>query len=232
MTPSRTITATAVLSVAVLTSCGAPAQSHPTAYRASSALALSRPAESMTATLVGAPEVQRRQTTARLADAVTGRIAADAAEAARVAAEVQAAAAAQAAADAAARAEEVAAQEERDRAASAAPAVTSAPPATRAAAPTTTIYEPPAPQSQTTRGDTPPEYIRQCESGGNPRAVNPNGHYGSWQFSVATWDATARRAGRPDLVGVRPDQASSADQDSLASVLYAGGAGAGNWSCA
>jgi len=29
--------------------------------------------------------------------------------------------------------------------------------------------------------------LAQCESGGNPRAVNPAGYYGLYQFSVSTW---------------------------------------------
>ena len=29
--------------------------------------------------------------------------------------------------------------------------------------------------------------LAQCESGGNPRAVNPDGYYGLYQFSLSTW---------------------------------------------
>lgn len=43
---------------------------------------------------------------------------------------------------------------------------------------------------------------------------------GAYQFSQSTWDATAEHAGRSDLIGVRPDQASPADQDALALELY------------
>lgn len=43
---------------------------------------------------------------------------------------------------------------------------------------------------------------------------------GAYQFSQATWDATARHAGRPDLIGIRPDRALPADQDALAADLY------------
>src|SRR3712207_8586290 len=29
--------------------------------------------------------------------------------------------------------------------------------------------------------------LAKCESGGNPRAVNPAGYYGLYQFSLSTW---------------------------------------------
>jgi hypothetical protein len=52
-------------------------------------------------------------------------------------------------------------------------------------------------------------------------AINPNGKYfGAYQFGQPTWNNTARHAGRPDLVGVRPDHASMADQDALAWDLF------------
>lgn len=48
--------------------------------------------------------------------------------------------------------------------------------------------------------------IAQCESGGNPRAVSPDGRYrGKYQFDRATWRAVG---GRGD-----PAQASEAEQD-------------------
>jgi hypothetical protein len=63
--------------------------------------------------------------------------------------------------------------------------------------------------------------IVQAESGGNYQAVSPNGLYrGAFQFSQPTWNFAAQSAGRPDLVGVPPNQASKADQDSLAVALY------------
>ncbi|HUY22061.1 MAG TPA: transglycosylase family protein [Acidimicrobiales bacterium] len=62
----------------------------------------------------------------------------------------------------------------------------------------------------------------RAESGGNYAAVSPNGMYmGAFQFSQATWNSAARAAGRPDLVGVPPDRASKADQDTVAVALYA-----------
>jgi len=63
--------------------------------------------------------------------------------------------------------------------------------------------------------------IRQRESGGNYSVVSSNGlWFGAYQMTRQTWDSTAQRAGRPDLVGMPPNQASPGDQDSLALVLY------------
>lgn len=91
--------------------------------------------------------------------------------------------------------------------------------------------EPAAPQSRTTRqgggdgsGGTPPEYVKQCESGGDYGAVNPNGHYGAWQFSQSTWESVGGTG--------RPDHASPAEQDKRAAILYDGGNGASHWECA
>ena len=61
---------------------------------------------------------------------------------------------------------------------------------------------------------------RTRESSGDYSAVNLGGYYGAYQFGQATWDVTANHAGRPELIGVRPDQASPWDQDQLAWVLY------------
>ncbi|HEX7291449.1 MAG TPA: transglycosylase family protein, partial [Conexibacter sp.] len=52
-----------------------------------------------------------------------------------------------------------------------------------------------------------------CESGGNPRAVSPDGAYrGKYQFSRATWQAMG---GDGD-----PARASEAEQDRRALRLY------------
>lgn len=52
-------------------------------------------------------------------------------------------------------------------------------------------------------------------------AVNPSGRYfGAYQFDRTTWNNTARHAGRPDLVGVLPSQASMEDQDAMAWDLF------------
>ena len=58
------------------------------------------------------------------------------------------------------------------------------------------------------------------ESGGNYQAVNgSSGAGGAYQFLQSTWNNTASHAGRPDLVGVHPSQASPADQDAMAAHL-------------
>lgn len=56
------------------------------------------------------------------------------------------------------------------------------------------------------------ERIAQCESGGNPRAVSPDGRYrGKYQFDRATWRAMG---GKGD-----PARASEAEQDRRALAL-------------
>ena len=58
------------------------------------------------------------------------------------------------------------------------------------------------------------EQIAQCESGGNPRAVSPDGRYrGKYQFAPETWQAVG---GSGD-----PAAASEAEQDRRAAILYA-----------
>ncbi|WP_367650673.1 transglycosylase family protein [Nocardioides sp. zg-1308] len=51
-----------------------------------------------------------------------------------------------------------------------------------------------------------------CESGGNPRAVNPAGYYGLYQFNVATW----RSVGGSGM----PHHASPGEQTYRAKLLY------------
>jgi hypothetical protein len=64
--------------------------------------------------------------------------------------------------------------------------------------------------------------VVQAESGGNYAAVSPDGRYmGAFQFSQPTWNLAARAADRPDLVGVHPNVASKAEQDTVAVALYA-----------
>jgi len=56
--------------------------------------------------------------------------------------------------------------------------------------------------------------IAECESGGDPRAVSPNGLYrGKFQFSRSTWKAVGGR-------GDDPARASEAHQDRMALRLY------------
>jgi resuscitation-promoting factor RpfB len=64
--------------------------------------------------------------------------------------------------------------------------------------------------------------LAKCESGGNPRAVNPSGYYGLYQFSLATWHSVGGSG--------NPIDASAAEQTSRAEMLY-NKAGAGQWTC-
>jgi peptidoglycan hydrolase CwlO-like protein len=64
--------------------------------------------------------------------------------------------------------------------------------------------------------------VVQAESGGNYQAVSPNGLYmGAFQFAQGTWNTAAQAAGLPNLVGVPPNEASKAEQDTVAVALYA-----------
>jgi hypothetical protein len=70
---------------------------------------------------------------------------------------------------------------------------------------------------------------RNRESGGRYAAYNPAGPYmGAYQFLQSTWNSTANRAGRPELIGVPPNTASEYDQDDIAWDLYQS-AGRGPW---
>jgi len=63
--------------------------------------------------------------------------------------------------------------------------------------------------------------VVQAESGGNYQAVSPDGLYmGAFQFSQPTWNEAAQLAGLPQLIGIPPNEASKADQDTLAVALY------------
>lgn len=64
--------------------------------------------------------------------------------------------------------------------------------------------------------------VVQVESGGNYGAVSPNGLYmGAFQFSQPTWNSAAEAAGLGYLVGVPPNLATKAEQDTVAVALYA-----------
>lgn len=64
--------------------------------------------------------------------------------------------------------------------------------------------------------------IRHRESRGDYGVVNrSSGAAGAYQFMPGTWNNNARSAGRTDLVGVSPAQASQADQDAMAQHLLA-----------
>jgi len=63
--------------------------------------------------------------------------------------------------------------------------------------------------------------VAQAESGGDYQAVSPNGLYmGAFQFSQATWNYAAEAAGLDYLVGVPPNEATRAEQDTVAVTLY------------
>lgn len=57
--------------------------------------------------------------------------------------------------------------------------------------------------------------LRMCETTNRYDANTGNGFYGAYQFMIPTWDNIARITGRTDLIGVRPDLASPADQDAM-----------------
>jgi uncharacterized protein YabE (DUF348 family) len=63
--------------------------------------------------------------------------------------------------------------------------------------------------------------LAECESGGNPKAVNPAGPYmGLYQFSQSTWESVGGSG--------KPSSASSSEQTYRAKLLYKK-AGAGQW---
>jgi uncharacterized protein YabE (DUF348 family) len=62
--------------------------------------------------------------------------------------------------------------------------------------------------------------LARCESGGNPRAVNPAGYYGLYQFSLPTWRSMGGSG--------NPIDNSSAEQTYRAKLLYQR-AGVGQW---
>jgi uncharacterized protein YabE (DUF348 family) len=68
--------------------------------------------------------------------------------------------------------------------------------------------------------------IARCESGGNWHINTGNGYYGGLQFNLASW----RSNGGRDFAA-RPDQASRAEQITVANRYYAK-AGTSPWSCA
>ncbi len=61
---------------------------------------------------------------------------------------------------------------------------------------------------------------RARESNGQYGVVSSAGYHGAYQFSPTTWNMVASHAGRMDLIGVLPSQASAYDQDELAWSLY------------
>jgi uncharacterized protein YabE (DUF348 family) len=64
--------------------------------------------------------------------------------------------------------------------------------------------------------------LAQCESGGNPRAVNPAGYYGLYQFALPTWRSVGGSG--------NPIDAPASEQLYRAKLLYQK-AGSGQWGC-
>lgn len=62
--------------------------------------------------------------------------------------------------------------------------------------------------------------LAKCESGGNPRAVNPAGYYGLYQFSLSTWRSVGGSG--------NPINNSAGEQTYRAQILYKR-SGAGQW---
>ena len=62
--------------------------------------------------------------------------------------------------------------------------------------------------------------LAECESGGNPQAVNSAGYYGLYQFSLSTWAAQGGSG--------NPINASAAEQTKRAQILYSK-TGASSW---
>ncbi len=85
-----------------------------------------------------------------------------------------------------------------------------------AASQATETVQVPVPQA---RPDDPWRAVRECESRGDYSINTGNGFYGAYQFSVSSWNWVAGKMGRQDLVGVRPDRATPADQDTVAQAL-------------
>lgn len=54
--------------------------------------------------------------------------------------------------------------------------------------------------------------LANCESGGNPRAVNPAGYYGLYQFSPPTWHSVGGQG--------MPHKASKGEQTKRAQILF------------
>lgn len=78
-------------------------------------------------------------------------------------------------------------------------------------------------QGPSAAGEFAPAGFLACvlkrESEGQYGVSDGSGNYGGFQFSVGTWNSTAAHAGRGDLVGVNPADASPADQNAMAEHL-------------
>ncbi len=114
------------------------------------------------------------------------------------------------------------------RAAAAAAAPSASSPTALPTRPVTVVSSSPPPVSPPpSNGSVSPHHddpflvcTRARESNGDYQAVSPGGvYYGAYQFLPSTWNVTANHAGRADLVGVLPSQASQYDQDEMAWAL-------------
>ena len=155
-------------------------------------------------------------------------------------AEAQRAAAAQAAAQAAQAAQAAAATAAATASiSSSAPAPPSAAAVPSTGGPTSTtappITKPTPPLNYSGTPGTHPHHddefltcLRQRESGGNYGAVSSAGYLGAYQFAQSTWNLTANRSGRTELIGVPVNLASPYDQDDMAWSLYQS-VGKGPW---
>jgi hypothetical protein len=65
----------------------------------------------------------------------------------------------------------------------------------------------------TAKAGYPLSAIAACESGGNPSTNTGNGFYGKYQFTLSTWQSVGGSG--------NPAQASEAEQDRRAAMLYA-----------
>jgi hypothetical protein len=87
-------------------------------------------------------------------------------------------------------------------------------------------WSPPPPPPVVAQGPSQHPFLvctraHESDSAGGYRAHSPDGLYhGAYQFLQSTWNNVARMAGRPDLIGVNPANASVADQDAMALWLY------------
>jgi hypothetical protein len=101
------------------------------------------------------------------------------------------------------------------------PAPTEAAPTAVPAAPTPPASYSPTPGQHPRHNDPFLVCTRAIESGGNYQAVNSSGpYYGAYQFLQSTWNSAANHAGRYELIGVVPSQASPYDQDDMAWTVY------------
>jgi hypothetical protein len=175
------------------------------------------------ATLLAAQTEDRSEQTVQ-ADALAQAVSTEhqmQSEQAQVTGQLAALVSAQAAAQARAAAAAEAAARQAAASAAATPATTTSAPGPSVTGPPGTVTPPAGPISDPTLNPYL-QCVLMAESGGNYAAVSPNGLYmGGFQFSQGTWNMAAPLAGLPGFVGVPPNLASKAAQDTVAVALYA-----------